>query len=93
MSRLTREDVVRFAYGEADELEEVILGDPEYLSWVEEIWAQELPRDLTPAVMRAVQLQRLVTDTATAAFDVARLMGSALLRYGLRVREDGEPTL
>jgi hypothetical protein len=79
--RLTHSDLLRFAYGEADELEETILADPSYLEALEEIWASELPHDLRVPVVRALQMQKFVSETFGAAIDVAVRFGEALPRY------------
>lgn len=79
--RLTRLDIERFAYGEADELEDVILADSEYLRALEEVWAEELPRDLGTRVLRALQLERFVSGVARAALDLTVKFGEALPHY------------
>jgi hypothetical protein len=79
--RLSHLDLLRFAYGEADELEDVILSDPGYLEALEEIWASELPRDLRPGLLRAVQLERFVSGTLGAALDLTIAFGRALPHY------------
>jgi hypothetical protein len=79
--RLTQADLLRFAYGEADELEEQILGDATYLEAVEEIWASELPHDLRTPIVRALQMQKFVGDTFGAAIDVAIKFTEAIPHY------------
>lgn len=81
MSRLTRDDVLRFAYGEADELEEVVLADDEYVGWLEEIWGNELPRDLRPGVMRALEIEAAVVEGISALVDLGGAFVSAAVRY------------
>lgn len=79
--RLTQADLLRFAYGESDELEELILGDAAYLEAVEEIWASELPHDLRTPIVRALQMQKFVGDTFGAAIDVAIKFTEAIPHY------------
>jgi hypothetical protein len=79
--RLTQADLLRFAYGEADELEEQVLSDPAYLAALEEIWAGELGNDLRPPIVRALQAQRFVADAFGAAIDVAIKFGAAVPHY------------
>lgn len=76
---LTHDDLIRFAYGNADELEDVILVDDEYIAFVEEIWSSEMS-DLTGPIMRAIHLERLVSESALAALDT----GTRLFRAGLQ---------
>lgn len=78
---ITQSDLLRFAYGEADELEETILGSPEYLDALEEIWAAELPRDLRTPVVRAVQLEMLSSRTLGAVLDMGMSFGKAIPHY------------
>lgn len=88
--RLTQTDILRFAYGEADELEDIVLSDPAYLDALEEIWAAELPRDLSGPVVRGLQMQKFVADTLGTALDVAIRFGEAIPRY-LAAGEDEPP--
>jgi hypothetical protein len=79
--RLTRLDIERFAYGEADELEDVILADAECLRALEEVWAEELPRDLGARVLRALQIERFISGAAGAALDLTVKFGEAIPHY------------
>jgi hypothetical protein len=88
--RLTPTEVERFAYGEADELEEIILSDPEYLATVEEIWAEEMPRDLRAPVLRALQLEQFVSGVLGATLDLTFKAGEAMSHY-LEVSIDDPP--
>ncbi len=90
--RLTQADLLRFAYGEADELEEVILADAGYLAAVEEIWASELPHDLRTPIVRALQMQKFVGDTFGAAIDVAIKFSEAIPHYLAAGMPDPEDT-
>lgn len=78
---ITQSDLLRFAYGEADELEDTILDNPEYLDVLEEIWAAELPRDLRTPVVRAVQLEMLASRTLGAVLDMGMSFGKAIPHY------------
>lgn len=79
--RLTQNDILRFAYGEADELEDAIMSNPEYLAVLEEVWASELPHDLSGPVVRGLQMQKFVSDTLGTALDVAIRFGEAIPHY------------
>ena len=79
--RLTRLDLERFAYGEDDTHEGVILSDPEYLRELEEIWASELPRDLAPGILQAIRLRGFVAGTAGAVLDLGVAFGAAISHY------------
>ena len=76
--RLTPDELIRFAYGQADDLEELILSDDDYVAFVEEIWSGEMT-DLTGPIMRAIHLERLIRESALAALDT----GTRLLQAGL----------
>lgn len=78
---LNRFDIERFAYGEADELEDAILSTPEYLRQLEEVWAEELSRDLRLPVLRALQLERFVSGVAGATLDLTLKYGEAIGHY------------
>lgn len=86
--RLQLADIERFAYGEADDLEAIILADAEYLEMLEEIWASELPVDLRGPVMRAVQFERFVSRTLGLTLDTAIGMGQGTLHYLAASAED-----
>ena len=88
--RLTQADLLRFAYGEADELEELVLSDPAYLVALEEIWAGELGQDLRTPIVRALQTQRFISDAFGAAIDVAIKFGAAVPHY-MAAGERAEP--
>lgn len=79
--RLTQLDILRFAYGEADELEAVIFDDPDYLEQLEEIWASEMPRDLTGPLVQMARAQATVSDTLGLVIDVAVAFGKAIPHY------------
>jgi hypothetical protein len=79
--RLSHTDLLRFAYGEADELEAVILEDPDYMAALEEIWASELPTDLRTPVVRALQLHHFASRTIGAIIDLAISFGKAIPHY------------
>lgn len=79
--RLTQTDLLRFAYGEADELEEAIFENPEYLDALEEIWASEMPRDLRGPLVRALQAQKTVSDTLGVVLDLTIAFGKAIPHY------------
>jgi len=79
--RLTQTELLRFAYGEADELEEVILSDPEYLEVLEQIWAGEMSRDLSGPLVRTLQMQKMVSDTMGAVLDLTVAFGRAIPHY------------
>lgn len=76
--RLTSEQLTRFAYGQADDLEELVLSDDTYIAFVEEIWSSEMT-DLTAPIMRAIHVERLIRESALAALDT----GARLLEAGL----------
>jgi hypothetical protein len=78
---ISQSDLLRFAYGEADELEDAILGDPEYLDALEEIWAAELPHDLRTTVVRALQFEQLASRTLGAVLDLGMSFGAAVPHY------------
>ncbi len=79
--RLTQTDLLRFAYGEADELEDVILDDPDYLQALEEIWASEMPHDLRGPLVRTLQAQQTVSDTLGVVLDLTIAFGKAIPHY------------
>ena len=79
--RLTQTDLLRFAYGEADDLEDVILENPAYLDVLEEIWASEMPRDLRGPMVRALQAQQTVSDTLGTVLDLTIAFGKAIPHY------------
>lgn len=85
---ITTTDLLRFAYGEADELEDTILSDPEYLDALEEIWAGELPHDLRTPVVRALQFEQLASRTMGAVLDLGLSFGKALPHYMSASLED-----
>lgn len=87
---ITQSDLLRFAYGEADELEDSILANPDYLDALEEIWAAELPRDLRTPVVRAIQMEMLATRTLGAVLDMGMTFGKAIPHY-MSVTLDEEP--
>ena len=78
--RLTLNDLIRFAYGHADELEETILADDEYIAALEDIWAAEMT-DLTEPILRAIHLERLLSEGALAALDTGDRLIRATLHY------------
>lgn len=87
--RLSLSDIERFAYGEADELEPVIFADQAYLDALEEIWAEEMPTDLRPAVLRAIQLEKLIGDVLGLTLDTtAGLLGSVLHYLEATIEDD-----
>ena len=88
--RLSRTEIERFAYGEADELEDIILSDPGYLEALEEIWAEEMPRDLRAPVLRALQLEQFVSGVLGATLDLTFKTGEAVIHY-LEVSIDDTP--
>lgn len=88
--RLTQTQIEQFAFGEADELEDVILADPEYLEALEEIWAEEMPRDLRAPVLRALQTEQFVSGVAGVTLDLAFKVGEAMTHY-LDVSIDDTP--
>lgn len=91
MNALSQSDLLRFAYGEADELEETILGNPEYLDALEEIWAAELPHDLRTPVVRALQLEQFASKTLGAVIDLGLSFGQAVTHYlGASIEEADE---
>ena len=79
--RLTQIEIERFAFGGADELEDTILSDPEYLEALEEIWAEEMPRDLRAPVLRALQMEQFVAGVAGVTLDLAFKVGEAITHY------------
>ena len=79
--RLTRTEIERFAYGEADDLEDIILTDPGYLEALEEIWAEEMPRDLRAPVLRALQMEQFISGVAGATLDLTFKIGEAVSHY------------
>lgn len=78
--RLTQSDLIRFAYGHADELEETILADDEYIAALEDIWASEMT-DLTEPILKAIHLERLLSEGALAALDTGERLLKAALHY------------
>lgn len=92
VERLTRLDIERFAYGEADELEETILSNPEYLAELEEIWAEELPRDLRTPVLRALQVEQFISGVLGTTLDLTLSMGSAFTHYLEVSIDDTDPS-
>ena len=78
---LTRLDLERFAYGEDDTHEDVILSDPEYLRALDEIWASELPRDLAPGILQAIRLRDFIAGTTVAVLDLGVTFGAAISHY------------
>lgn len=87
--KLSLADIERFAYGEADELEDVIFSSQAYLDTLEEIWAEELPSDLQPAVLRAIQLEKLIGDVLGLTLDTsAGLLGSVLHYLEASIEDD-----
>lgn len=90
---ITQSDLLRFAYGEAEELEDAIFGNPEYLDALEEIWAAELPRDLRTPVVRAVQLEMLASRTLGAVLDMGMSFGKAIPHYlSVSLDEESSPS-
>ena len=79
--RLSRTEIERFAYGEADDLEDLILTDPEYLEALEAIWAEEMPRDLRAPVLRALQMEQFISGVAGATLDLTFKIGEAMTHY------------
>ncbi len=79
--RLTQTDLLRFAYGEADELEDVILDDPEYLRALEDVWASEMPHDLRGPLVRTLQAQQTMSDTLGVVLDLTIAFGKAIPHY------------
>jgi hypothetical protein len=88
--RLTQAEIEQFAYGEAGELEVIILSDPEYLETLEAIWAEEMPRDLRAPVLRALQMEQFVSGVVGATLDVAFKFGEAMAHY-LKVSVEDTP--
>lgn len=79
--RLTQTELERFAYGEAEELTDVILSDPEYLEALEEIWAEEMPRDLRAPILRSLQLEQFVSGVTGMTLDFTFKVGQAIAHY------------
>ena len=79
--RLTRLELERFAYGEDDTHEDVILSDPGYVQALEEIWSSELPRDLAPGILQAIRLRDFIAGTTAAVVDLAVAFGAAIPHY------------
>lgn len=79
--RLTQTDIEQFAYGGADDLEDIILSDPEYLVTLEAIWAEEMPRDLRAPVLRALQLEQFISGVVGVTIDLAFKAGEAITHY------------
>lgn len=71
---LTVEQRIAFAAGESTEVGEHILTCDECQLFLAELWGETLSRDLTPQVMRALELEQFVLD-------VTKLGGSVLARF------------
>jgi len=65
---------IAFAAGEPSEVSEHILTCDECQGFMAELWGDTLTRDLTPQVMRAVELEQFIMD-------VAKLGGSVMARF------------